>query len=350
MKSILKALLYVVLISVIIFVLFLLKSTFGDYKPREQSILLQNESSDILSSSTAYKLIIWNIGYCGLDASMDFFYDGGKQVRPSKQKVEENLDSVISILKNNDSIDFYMLQEVDIDSKRSYYINQNDSIKESLTGYFSTSALNYKVAFVPVPVAKPMGKVKSGLQTLSKYSASLVSRHSYPGNYSWPMGVFMLDRCFMVSRFSVDNTKELVLINTHNSAYDDGSLRAAQMDYLKDFLISEYEEGKYVIVGGDWNQSPAGFNKHIEDWIFDDENYAEIPESYMDTTWTWAFDTKTPTNRRVKKVYNRDETPTTLIDFYLLSPNIKKKSVKTLDLNFNNSDHHPVVLELVLED
>ena len=46
----------------------------------------------------------------------------------------------------------------------------------------------------------------------------------------------MLDRCFLVNRYPVSNGNELLMINTHNSAYDDGSLRKQQMDFLKDFL------------------------------------------------------------------------------------------------------------------
>ncbi len=45
--------------------------------------------------------MIWNIGYCGLDASMDFFYDGGEQVRPSEEKVKENLERQLKVEKNN---------------------------------------------------------------------------------------------------------------------------------------------------------------------------------------------------------------------------------------------------------
>jgi hypothetical protein len=45
--------------------------------------------------------------------------------------------------------------------------------------------------------------------------------------------------------------KELVLINTHNEAFDPGDIRRAQMDYLRTFMIDEYSKGNYVIAGGD---------------------------------------------------------------------------------------------------
>jgi len=350
MKKALKVIGLILGVLIIAFLVFLLTATLGNYSPDEQIIVQETESPDKLSDWTEYDFMIWNIGYCGLDASMDFFYDGGKQVRPSKENVGQSLENVIKFLQANDTVEFFMLQEVDLNSKRSYKTNEFESIDNALASHTATLGLNYNVFFVPLPPTEPMGKVKSGLQTLSSFVPKETVRHSFPGNYSWPMGVFMLDRCFLVSRFNLDNGKELIVVNTHNSAYDDGSLRKQQMDYLKGFLLEEYENGNYVIVGGDWNQSPAGLLKEFDGQVFDNENYAEIPAGYPTPEWQWAFDQSTPTNRRVKTSYERGVTATTLIDFYLLSPNINLISVKTHDMNFQNSDHQPVFLKMALKN
>lgn len=350
MKKLFKILAYIIASILGAFLIFLLAATLGNYSPDEKLIISESENPDIIAEWTEYDFMIWNIGYCGLDESMDFFYDGGEQVRPSQEKVEASLDKVTQFLTSNDSIEFILLQEVDINSKRSYRINEYEIIDESLADYKSNVGINYNVSFVPLPPTNPMGKVESGLQSLSKFTPKDVTRYSFPGNYSWPMGVFMLDRCFLVNKYSVANQKELIVINTHNSAYDDGSLRSAQMDYLKNFLLEEYDKGNYVIVGGDWNQSPSGFKKEIEGHIFDNENYAEISEGYPSEDWQWAFDETTPSNRRVKTSYERGVTATTVIDFYLLSPNIQTMSVRTIDMDFQNSDHQPVLLKMLLKD
>ena len=67
----------------------------------------------------------------------------------------------------------------------------------------------------------------------------------------------MLDRCFLLSRLALPDGKELVLINTHNEAFDDGSQRNQQMAVLKELMLKEYEKGNYVITGGDWNLNPV---------------------------------------------------------------------------------------------
>ena len=343
--KIIRPLLYLLLILVGAFLLFLLYATIDDYRPDDVSIQSIECEEDIISDSLQIKLLIWNIGYAGLDASMDFFYDGGEQMRPDKEGVKRNMEGINSTLAPYKGFDFIMLQEVDQNSKRSYHINEYQIIKDQFKDYNSSFGMNYEVGFVPIPLTEPMGKVKSGLMTLSLPCPGSVERHSFPGNYSWPMKLFMLDRCFLVNRYQVSNQKELVLINTHNSAYDDGSLRTQQMSYLSDYLLSEYEKGNYVIVGGDWNQTPYGLEPQLPSHRFDTEDLIFIEKDYPAPGWNWAYDTSLPTNRRVATTYDKSSSLTTVIDCFLASPNVELSEVKTIDLNFQYSDHQPVQLQ-----
>ena len=83
-----------------------------------------------------------------------------------------------------------------------------------------------------------MGKVVSGLATFSKYRSSDASIVVFPGNFSWPLGLFMPDRCFHSVSFFFPAGKKLFIINTHNSAFDDGTLRNEQMSLLYDYMES----------------------------------------------------------------------------------------------------------------
>jgi len=348
--KIVRPIFYVLLLLVGAFLLFLLYASIDDYKPDEISDLSIECEPDILADSIQFKLLIWNIGYAGLDASMDFFYDGGERMRPEREGVMANLKGITTTLEPYTDFDFILLQEVDQDSKRSYHQNQEQLIQDQFKGYHSSFGKNYDVDFVPIPLSEPMGKVKSGLMSLSRHCPLAVHRHSFPGNYSWPVKLFMLDRCFLVSRFKLDNQKDLVLINTHNSAYDDGSLRAQQMNHLSAFLLSEYERGNYVIVGGDWNQTPFGLEAELPSHRFDTENLTYIEKDFPAPGWQWAYDSSLPTNRRVAFPYDQASSPTTIIDFYLLSPNIEANHVETIDLGFEYSDHQPVELEVRLSN
>ena len=350
MKKALKIILIIILIPIVAFGAFLLYATLADYKPSEKILLYESEKFETISDTLEFNLMIWNIGYCGLSKDMDFFYDGGKQVRTSKDNTEKNIEKITKILNYySHEIDFFLLQEVDKNAKRSYHTNQYKLITESLPYYHADYAVNYKVFFVPMPLTNPLGKVDAGLATYSKYEPYMSARYSFPGNYSWPTGIFMLDRCFMESRFSLENGKDLIIINTHNSAYDDGSLKAQQLEYLKKYLIEEYEKGNYIVVGGDWNQCPSDFKPNFDGYLMDNISLSYIPNDYL-SDWTWAYQDSIPTNRRLTGIYNKKETLTTVIDYFLLSPNIEKISVTGLELNFQNSDHQPVVCKIKLKN
>ena len=341
MKKILKSILYVIIILIVAFAVFLIYASSDDYKPDEKITVLTSDNPDLLSDTTEYSLMIWNIGYCGLNKEMDFFYDGGKNVRPSEEKVKENIQGVKSFLLQNQNTDFILIQEVDKHSKRSYYFNEFDTIANAFPERTCVYGKNYDVFFVPTPPTDPMGKVNSGLMTVSKYTPEISVRHAFPGNYSWPTGLFMLDRCFLENRYTLTNGKELLIINTHNSAYDDGTLKAQQMAYLKTFLKEEYKNGNYIIVAGDWNQCPPNFTPKFKENKMDSIVKTDISPDYL-PKWNWLFDNSLPTNRRVTAPYKKGETLTTVIDFLLLSPNIKGISVKNIDVGFEYSDHQPV--------
>ena len=347
---IIKIILIIIAIPVALFILFLIHSTMADFQPKEVIRLGNPKLNDTIRLEDTITIMTWNIGYAGLDANMDFFYDGGEKVRPGKNQVIENFNNIENFISKNDSVKFIFIQEIDKSSKRSYHINEFAKIREILDNYTPYFGKNYDVDFVPVPVFKPMGKVLSGIATFSQEKPYNASRYSFPGNYAWPTKLFMLDRCFLVCRFKTNNEKDFILINTHNSAYDDGTLRKQQMEYLRSFILNEFNSGNYILVGGDWNQSPPDLNPKLINQPFDTLNKSFIPKDFLPESWKWAYDPYLPTNRRVTHTYVRGETLTTVIDFFLLSPNIELININTIDLGFKNSDHQPVIACFMLKD
>ncbi|MCK5541520.1 MAG: hypothetical protein KAI40_02425 [Desulfobacterales bacterium] len=347
MKKFIKTFFSIILVGVFIFAFFLVYSTLSDYKPEPEIIIYKGQVENKIPINEKLDFMLWNIGYSGLSKDMDFFYDGGKNVRPTRKVLKENLSKIKTFIKEQNQTEFFLFQEVDVNSKRSYGTNQYNEIKKLFPEYHTSFGKNYDVNFIPVPVKTPMGKVVSGLQTLSAYKPELVVRHSFPGNYSWPQGLFMLDRCFLVNKYPVENNKQLIVINTHNSAYDDGNLRKGQMEYLRNYLTMEYKKGNYIIVGGDWNQCPPDFKPDFKDNIMDNTTRMDIKKDFL-PSWKWLYQNKIPTNRRVDIPYSKGKTLTTVIDFFLVSPNIETIELKGINLDFENSDHNPVKLSIVL--
>jgi endonuclease/exonuclease/phosphatase family metal-dependent hydrolase len=338
---------YIVGLSSFMLSALLVFASITDFEPAErEELVLHAPTHASIADKKVFNLLSWNIGYAGLGREMDFFYDGGKSVRPSKKFNMRYFEGIASCLLQSDNMDFIFLQEVDLNAGRSYRQNQFSMLSARLEGYNGVCAVNYDVKFVPVPFSNPMGKVVSGLVNFSRYDPVTSERYSFPGNYDWPKNLFMLDRCFVLQRYQTPGNFELVLINTHNSAFDDGSLRFAQITMLKNIALEEFEKGNFVIIGGDWNLTPPTFKpeKHMSGYLSDSTAVEDILDEYMPPLWKWAFDPRFPTNRSLDKPFTMFESATTIIDFFLVSPNIRVKSVKALDYGFENSDHNPVIL------
>lgn len=346
--KILKKIGLVILTLVILFILFLVYATLSDYKPPEKEVVSESNQPDTIFPDNKLSFLLWNIGYCGLGKNMDFFYDGGSQVRTSRETTIMNLSFVRQFLIDNDTCQFILLQEVDQKSKRTYRINEADTFNLALPLHKSFFAANYKVKFVPVPPTSPMGSVKSGLQTFSDFVPSSSIRYNFPGDYSWPTNLFMLDRCFLVNRYPLTNGKEFLVVNSHNSAFDDGSLKAQEMEYIKSFLLNEFEKGNYVIVGADWNQNPPGFSpkEFSSELTYERFQLNAIEKDFMPADWKWIFNPSVPTNRNLATPYEPNLSTLTILDFYLISPNLHASSIRTFDLSFEHADHQPVLLEL----
>lgn len=345
--KILFTLIGTIIITPILLVLWL---TAKDFRPKpisEAEFFQKNEISAPLNLT----IFNWNIGYGGLGEDMDFFLDGGQQIRPSKEEYTRYIDGILDTIKEN-SADFYFVQEIDRKSTRSYKEDQYLSITQILNNYNSSFATNYKVNYIPSPhlVGKQLGSVYSGLAVFSKYTIKDSQRVSLPGEYTWPKKLFFLDRCMLVSEIDCKNGKNIYLINTHNSAYDKGGFqKKEQLKFIGEYALKLYEKGDYVIIGGDWNNYIPG----TDEFSFPSTEkappfYQPLPDDWIMENWNWAADKTTATNRSLKASYNRGETFTSIIDGFLLSPNIKMNSVKTLDSEFQFSDHNPLLLNIQL--
>jgi endonuclease/exonuclease/phosphatase family metal-dependent hydrolase len=355
MKTILKTLLVIIAVPVLGFIGLIVYAMISDYKPEDKELIAQSDSPSILKDSLTLSILTWNIGYAGLDKDMDFFKDGGTKVITPEANCRDNVSGIGDFLLRNDTIDFIFIQEIDKDSKRSYHVDEYENISEKLKGYNPFFAMNYDVFFVPAPPAKPMGKVVSGVATFSKYTPVSSTRYSLPGDFGFPTQLFYLDRCFMVNRYKLANGKELICINTHNEAFDEGgTIRKAQMEMLREFVSNEYNSGNYVIAGGDWNQFPPNYKPAFSgNKVFTGQignfNLMGIESDYMQGEWKWIYDPATPSFRTVMAAYDPATTPTSVCDFFLISPNIESVYVKCQDLGFANSDHNPVIMQVKLK-
>lgn len=321
--------------------------------PVEDVALVKAKASNTpatLSDST-FTFFIWNLGYGGLGKEVDFFYDGGKMVTSPRAHVEKNNKGMVETLEKNKDADFIMLQEVDRKGKRSWNIDQAQQFADALPDHDYAFAVNYDVQYAFFPFTDPMGRIYGGLQTLSKYTPAEIKRIALPNITDWPRKLLYLKRCLLFERYKLANGKDLVIINTHFEAYDAGGLvKKEQRAVTKKILEEEYAKGNYVVLGGDWNIAPPGFNVHTwEHKKLTDELYLMNNDSVFVPGWNYVVDRTTATNRKNETSYTEGETYKTIIDYFYVSPNIEVEEIHGIDLGFNYSDHNPVRMKIKLK-
>ena len=319
----------------------------------EEDMKINGSVADKVNAGQTLKLLTWNVGYGALDEKQDCYWDGGKGVTgESKEVVKNNIKTISQKIAQEDP-DVFFIQEIDINSKRSFNINELQLLREEKEDDYNNSyACNFKAGFIPLPLYNPFGKVEGGITTFSKYRITESKRVQLPIPFSWPISLLNLKRCLLINRTVLAGSdKELVTINLHLEAYDDGEGKAKQLKQLMDIMEEEYAKGNFVIAGGDFNQcfSNVDLTKYpkMNDWVCPIIDVTQYPN------FTFSMDDRVPTCRSLYKTYfDNDHNYTSfqhyMLDGFITSNNITVNSLETLDLGFKNTDHNPVVMSISL--
>ena len=333
--------------------------TATEYHPEDVETLdIQGTAKASYSVGDPLAVMTWNIGYGALGDNADFFMDGGEMVKSADEaRVQENLEGIAAIL-NSVSPDMLLLQEVDRDSSRSYHIDEVKLLRDKFPDYASTFGGNHKTPFVPYPIP-PIGKVDAGVVTFTNSQPVSAERVQLPVPFKWPVRAVNLKRCVTETHIPLHDSDgkqikpELVLFNLHLEAYDSGAGKIAQTKMLARLLKEEQDKGNYVIAGGDFNQTFATADKkefppQPGKWQPGDLDVTQFGDG-----WKFLMDHETASCRSLDQPLagaDLDSFQFYLIDGFIVSDNIRIEKLQTLDLGFVNSDHNPVVMEVITEE
>ena len=154
MKKALKTAGLILCVIILLAALLFLVLTLTEYRPAERESVSVEGGLDSRSLAPGAELSVlsWNIGYGALGDNADFFMDGGSMVRTADQnRVTENLLGIRNTVTELQP-DLCFLQEVDIDSDRSWHTDERSVLASALPDASSMFAPNYRVLFVPYPL------------------------------------------------------------------------------------------------------------------------------------------------------------------------------------------------------
>ena len=290
--------------------------------------------------SGAIEVMTWNLGYGGLGAESEFAADGGEDLLPpSRGVVEKNVAGIVGELKKR-APDAILMQETARPSLLTRGVDTLGAVAAALRARDNAFSADIVTRLLPPPLA-----LKNGLFTSIGWGGARRELVELPREPGFILGFIKRRYHAQVVRLPADGDGAgWALIDIHLSAFDEGAnTRLEQLRAVLDLAEAEYAKGHRVIVGGDWNYEfanpgrPTTTGEEFLFWLH------AFPYEELEEGWTAAFDPTTPTCRTNERPYKKGQNFTTVIDGFVVSPNVAVESVSTIDLDFQFTDHQPVI-------
>lgn len=202
-------------------------------------------------TDNTFTVVTYNIGYgSGLT--------NNQSVTRSRQLFDQNLASAATALKALQP-DLLGLQEVDVNSRRSFNVNQVAVLAETLGLDMGAIAINWDKRYLPFPywpISAQFGPILSGQAVLSRYPIKSNQRTVLERVAGEPFyrRAFYLDRLVQITQIDL-NGQPLVLMNVHLEAFD-APTRLRQTEAVRQ-LAEQYGVDYPVLLVGDFNSAPA---------------------------------------------------------------------------------------------
>ena len=255
-----------------------------------------------------------------------------------------------------------MLQEVDVNSTRTYYVDERKILKDVMSNYAEIFAETGHSKYVFAPLTSPVGRYSSGLLTYSMFDVDYAIRYSLPSNNEFPSKYTSNDNCISVVKCLLAGSGEqtqLVLINVDLSINEDSQIRENCLAEVYKYMQTEVERGNYVIVGGSFSYSLYGKDGVFENKMKTPDWCTNLPECFNETKLNElncrivkdliAVELKTGTIRDSSVKYKKGETFEAITDGFIVSNNVIVEKIEVMDNEFLYSAHNPVRLTFRLK-
>ncbi len=322
--------------------------------PDNQELEVFNTGAqDTVKAGTDYTITTFNIGFGAYSDDYSFFMDGGTESWAfSRQAVLDDTNGALSIIEAQKP-DFSLFQEVDLNSTRSYHVDQSAMLYEALPDMNHVLSMDFDSPFLFYPFTQPHGRSRSSIVTMGRFTMNSAVRRSLPIDQGFSKYTD-LDRCFSVTEFTVDNGKKLYLYNVHLSAYsNEPTTVESQVKLLAADIQNRYADGNYVVVGGDFNQDMLDTSAEVfgttESYSWTQKFNASLLPDYCHIVLPTDENNIIPSCRLADKPYVEGESFVITIDGFIVSDNISVSELQTIDAKFQYSDHNPVRMQFTLE-
>jgi len=202
------------------------------------------------------KVMTWNIRFGA--GRIPWFEDScGDRVLMTAAQTINHLQAVAEFI---DSVqpDIILLQEVDVSSKRSAYIDQMQWLLDNTTMNFGVYASMWQAEVIP---SGGLGRVDVGNGILSRWELTDAERIqlSLRTDQDALTQYFYLRRNILKAKISIPGVEtNLYAVNTHATAFATDDTKQKHINEYTTTLADIHSGGDYFVTGGDLNSIPPG--------------------------------------------------------------------------------------------
>ena len=215
-------------------------------------------------------VVTWNIRFGA--GRIPWFGDScGDRVILSEAEVLTHLEGIAAKLNEIDP-DIVFLQEVDVKSKRTGYIDEVQWLLDNTHLNYGAYASMWEAQVIP---SDGLGRVNTGNAVLSRWEITKAERIQLPlrGDQDTLTRYFYLRRNILKTKINIPGVQNFYAVNIHTSAFAADDTKKKHIDRFKMELDRITESGALVVAGGDLNEIPPGSDK--TDYCMEDKCYSE---------------------------------------------------------------------------
>ncbi len=235
-------------------VLFSCRSLVTTYEDVESAIYYEDASQESAEFNNTLKVMTWNIRFGA--GRIPFFGDScGDRVLMTQAETEGYLNSIVDYI-NSTEPDILLLQEVDISSKRSAYVNQLQYILDRTHLNYGAYASMWNAEIIP---SDGLGKVDAGNAVLSRWKITDAERIQLPlrTDQDALTQYFYLRRNILKAKIVIDEDTDFYAVNIHATAFATDDTKQKHITRYKEVLDTLVNLEAIFITGGDFNSIPT---------------------------------------------------------------------------------------------
>ena len=229
----------------------------SEFDDVSDAIMYEASSKTTAGVPDKVKVVTWNIRF-GI-GRFPFFGDScGDSVILDNQSIGRIMSAIADTLTAMDP-DIVLLQEADVNSKRTGYMDQVQYLLDNTNLNYGCYGSMWKADYI---MSDGIGRVDAGNAILSKFELTDAERIQLPlrGDQDPTIQYFYLRRNIVKAKIPelAIGASSLFAVNIHATAFATDDTKEQHINEYINTLAEIHDAGDYFVTGGDLNSVPPG--------------------------------------------------------------------------------------------